>query len=97
VPVDPWPTTRVTLLGDAIHAMIPAAGAGACVALREASDLATTLVHANGDVVGALRDYEAAMVERGFAAVREGAGNGARFLGQAPLPASSGAELAERP
>jgi 2-polyprenyl-6-methoxyphenol hydroxylase-like FAD-dependent oxidoreductase len=86
VPIDPWPTTTVTLLGDAIHAMSPAAGAGACVALRDASHLATTLSQ-SGDLLGALRDYESAMTERGFAAVREGAANGHRFLGQDPLPA----------
>jgi 2-polyprenyl-6-methoxyphenol hydroxylase-like FAD-dependent oxidoreductase len=85
VPIDPWPTTTVTLLGDAIHAMSPAAGAGACVALRDASLLTAALTR-GGNLVDALRDYESAMTERGFAAVREGAANGHRFLGQDPLP-----------
>jgi 2-polyprenyl-6-methoxyphenol hydroxylase-like FAD-dependent oxidoreductase len=82
VPVDPWPSTRVTLLGDAIHAMSPAAGAGACVALRDASRLATALTAGASGIA----DYEAAMIDYGFAAVREGARNGQRFLGQDPLP-----------
>jgi 2-polyprenyl-6-methoxyphenol hydroxylase-like FAD-dependent oxidoreductase len=85
VPIDPWPTTTVTLLGDAIHAMSPAAGAGACVALRDASRLTTALTQ-GGNLLDALRGYESAMTERGFAAVREGAANGHRFLGQDPLP-----------
>jgi len=90
VPVDPWPTTPVTLLGDAIHAMSPAAGAGACVALRDASHLTAALSQAAAgrDLVGAISDYESAMIARGFAAVREGAANGQRFLGQDPLPVS---------
>jgi len=85
VPIEPWHTTTVTLLGDAIHAMSPAAGAGACVALRDASHLASALSQGD-DLLDALRDYESAMVKRGFAAVREGAANGHRFLGQDPLP-----------
>lgn len=82
VPVEPWPSTRVTLLGDAIHAMSPAAGAGACVALRDAGHLAAALTRGPGGIA----DYEAAMIDYGFAAVREGARNGQRFLGQDPLP-----------
>lgn len=90
VPIDPWPATPVTLLGDAIHAMSPAAGAGACVALRDASHLAAALAEAAAgrDLADAIGGYEAAMVDYGFTAVREGASNGARFLGQDPLPVS---------
>jgi 2-polyprenyl-6-methoxyphenol hydroxylase-like FAD-dependent oxidoreductase len=88
VPIDPWPATTVTLLGDAIHAMSPAAGAGACVALRDAALLAAALRDGGADIVGAISGYEAAMVDYGFAAVRVGALNGQRFLGQDPLPVS---------
>jgi 2-polyprenyl-6-methoxyphenol hydroxylase-like FAD-dependent oxidoreductase len=75
VPVDPWPTTPVTLLGDAIHAMSPAAGAGACVALRDAARLSSALTEAvhGQDVLDAIGYYEWAIVEYGFAAVRAGA------------------------
>ncbi|MFI7666651.1 FAD-dependent oxidoreductase [Nocardia sp. NPDC049526] len=88
VPIDPWPTTRVTLLGDAIHAMSPAAGSGACTALRDAARLtvALTEARASGDPIAALRAYETEMIDYGFAAVRAGAIDGQRHLGQDPLP-----------
>lgn len=73
VPIGPWPSTRVTLLGDAVHAMSPARGSGANTALRDAALLATELASAaRGDknVVEAIADYEREMVDYGFEAVR---------------------------
>ncbi|MFJ4654127.1 FAD-dependent oxidoreductase [Nocardia sp. NPDC088792] len=90
VPIPAWSTTRVTLLGDAIHAMSPASGSGACTALRDAAHLTDALVQAahGRDLREALGEYEREMIDYGFAAVRAGAENGTRFLGQDPLPAS---------
>ncbi|RJO75362.1 FAD-dependent monooxygenase [Nocardia panacis] len=89
VPVPAWPTTPVTLLGDAIHAMSPASGSGACTALRDAANLADALTAAAGgrELRTALHDYERDMIDYGFSAVRTGADSGQRFLGQDPLPA----------
>jgi 2-polyprenyl-6-methoxyphenol hydroxylase-like FAD-dependent oxidoreductase len=90
VPVARWGTTRATLLGDAIHAMSPAAGAGACTALRDAARLTDALTEAAAgrDLHAALEAYESDMTAHGFAAVLAGARNGERYLGQDPLPAA---------
>lgn len=88
VPIPPWPTSNVTLLGDAIHAMSPAAGAGANIALRDAAALAAALteVVAGRSLLDAVCDYEQAMIDEGFRAVRLSAANGTRTLGADPLP-----------
>lgn len=58
-----WSQGRVTLLGDAAHAMTPHLGQGACQAIEDAVVLARCLVDAD-DVAAALRDYEALRFER---------------------------------
>lgn len=73
-PVKPWPTTRVTLLGDAIHNMTPMAGVGANTALRDADLLRrklTEVAAGRADLLAALHDYEQEMINYGFAAVRQ--------------------------
>ena len=60
----PWPTTTVTLIGDAIHTMTPGLGVGANTALRDARILAGTLIAADrGErtVIDAVADYERQM------------------------------------
>jgi 2-polyprenyl-6-methoxyphenol hydroxylase-like FAD-dependent oxidoreductase len=75
VPVPPWTPSRVTVLGDAIHAMSPARGSGANTALRDAAVLTGCLVDARDrrghtDVVTAIGGYEEQMRAYGFEAVR---------------------------
>ncbi|MFS7879607.1 FAD-dependent oxidoreductase [Streptomyces asiaticus] len=74
VPVDPWPTTNITLLGDAIHTMTPGQGVGANTALRDAILLCRELTAVAGGhkrLPAAIGDYEAEMIPYGFARVAE--------------------------
>jgi 2-polyprenyl-6-methoxyphenol hydroxylase-like FAD-dependent oxidoreductase len=71
-PIDPWPTTNITLIGDAIHTMTPGRGVGANTALRDAALLCRNLTAAkNGEktVIQAIHEYEAEMIKYGFEAV----------------------------
>jgi 2-polyprenyl-6-methoxyphenol hydroxylase-like FAD-dependent oxidoreductase len=72
-PAPPWPPSRVTVLGDAIHAMSPARGSGANTALQDAALLSRVLTSAaaadGADVVTAIADYERQMRQYGYAAV----------------------------
>ncbi len=72
-PVPAWPTTNVTLLGDAIHSMTPFRGIGANTALRDAQLLSSQLIAADrGErpLLEAINAYETGMLDYGFAAVR---------------------------
>jgi 2-polyprenyl-6-methoxyphenol hydroxylase-like FAD-dependent oxidoreductase len=62
-PTPAWKPSRVTLIGDAIHAMLPTLGQGANMALRDAAVLAGKLADAT-DPVAAIGAYEAEM--RGY-------------------------------
>ncbi|MFD0475610.1 FAD-dependent oxidoreductase [Nonomuraea thailandensis] len=70
VPVEPWPSTNVTLLGDAVHTMTPGQGVGANTALRDAMLLCRELGSGKG-VVDAVAAYEREMIPYGFARVRD--------------------------
>jgi 2-polyprenyl-6-methoxyphenol hydroxylase-like FAD-dependent oxidoreductase len=72
VPVSPWESSNVTLLGDAIHTMTPGRGAGANTALRDAVLLCSLLVEANQGrkaLVPAIHEYEAEMLRYSTEAV----------------------------
>ncbi len=69
VRVPAWTPSRVTLLGDAIHAMSPARGSGANTALLDAANLYAALTDGDTDVVTAIGRYELRMRDYGFAAV----------------------------
>lgn len=73
VPVEPWPTRQVTLLGDAIHAMTYFRALGGNTAIYDSGILVRELSAARRGakpLLDALRDYEAAMLEHGTEAVR---------------------------
>jgi 2-polyprenyl-6-methoxyphenol hydroxylase-like FAD-dependent oxidoreductase len=74
VPVEPWPSGKVTLLGDAIHTMTPGRGVGANTAIRDAALLARRLREARDGrktVKEALSEYEGEMRRYSEEAVRE--------------------------
>ncbi|WP_329041373.1 FAD-dependent monooxygenase [Streptomyces sp. NBC_00178] len=72
-PTSPWPTSRVTVLGDSIHAMPPMFGDGANSALRDAAELADTLTdvaHGRGELLDAVEAYETRMRARTYPQLR---------------------------
>jgi salicylate hydroxylase len=85
VPVGPWPSSTITLIGDAIHSMTPMQGVGANVALRDAQLLGRNLIAAargEREVVDAIADYEGHMREYGFKAVRASMRSAQQFVGE---------------
>jgi 2-polyprenyl-6-methoxyphenol hydroxylase-like FAD-dependent oxidoreductase len=85
-PVSPWTTRRVTLMGDAIHAMPPVGTRGANTALNDARVLAEQLVavhHGERDLFTAIRAYEHAMLTYGFDAVHGAQAELQRMIGAA--------------
>jgi salicylate hydroxylase len=57
-PLERWSVGRVTLLGDACHAMLPFMAQGAAQAVEDGATLTACLAEAGTDVPGALRRYE---------------------------------------
>ncbi|MFF3404287.1 FAD-dependent oxidoreductase [Streptomyces sp. NPDC002659] len=89
VPPFLWKSTNITLLGDAIHAMSPALGAGANTALRDADLLARRLSEASRSersLAESIAAYESGMAEYAFPIVKASAHNGRLLAGQDPLP-----------
>jgi 2-polyprenyl-6-methoxyphenol hydroxylase-like FAD-dependent oxidoreductase len=74
VPVSPWETSNVTLLGDAIHTMTPGRGVGANTALRDAALLSKRLTEVRDGIkplLQALHEYEVDMLQYSAEAVLE--------------------------
>lgn len=84
--IEPWPPSRVTLLGDAVHPMTPAAGAGANTALWDAAQLTAALTSAK-PLPEALTTYQNAMTTNGQAIVTESLHNAERMFNiKVPVP-----------
>ena len=63
-PLERWSRGRATLLGDSAHAMLPYLGQGACMAIEDGYVLAASIAKEPGDVVSALKAYEALRMPR---------------------------------
>ena len=63
-PIDSWTYGRVTLLGDAAHAMEPFQAQGAAQAVEDAYVLGRCVAAAGGDVGAAFRRYERIRMDR---------------------------------
>lgn len=74
-PVERWSFGRATLLGDAAHAMYPIGSNGASQGILDADALARAL-DGHGDVVAALRAYEAERLAPTAAIVHANRGQG---------------------
>jgi len=82
IPVPPWKTRNVTLLGDAIHNMPPFRGVGANAALWDAALLRETIVavdRGEATLPHALASYERQMLDHGFRFVRASLDDMERF------------------
>ncbi|KAJ3144824.1 hypothetical protein HK101_002590 [Irineochytrium annulatum] len=77
-------TGKVTLLGDAVHAMSPTGGIGANTALKDAAMLAACLAEGEA-IVEAVGKYEAAMREYAGKAITMSQRGGKRMFGHPPF------------
>ncbi|CEO58880.1 hypothetical protein PMG11_03577 [Penicillium brasilianum] len=87
--IAPWkPSSRVTLLGDAIHVMAPTGAMGANTASRDAADLARRIAEAGGveevdeAVIG---HYEASLRDFAQVAIEQSWQGGVKSFGLKPV------------
>lgn len=82
--LQPWPSTTVTVLGDAVHNMPPVGGLGANSALRDAAALAVELLRSDKPIA-AIAAYEERMRDHGYGALRESLQNTRRAISPSPV------------
>lgn len=88
VPIEPWATSHITLLGDALHNMTPYRGIGANTALRDAALLRNALSDVNKgqqQLLAALSGYEREMIRYGFSAVQASLTQMQRLHAKSPI------------
>lgn len=76
-PIDTWSSKRVTLLGDAAHAMLQYLAQGACQALEDVVCLTEKLANYPTDIAKALDEYQKERIPRSSSVQR-----GARMWGR---------------
>jgi salicylate hydroxylase len=95
-PLPRWSAGRVTLVGDACHAMLPFMAQGAAQAIEDGATLAACLDHVPAPgVPAALRRYEAARIPRASRLQALSTANKTRFhLADGPQQRARDAEMA---
>ena len=78
-PLKRWSAGRVTLLGDACHAMLPFMAQGGAQAIEDGATLAACLAAAGPDITKALRRYERLRIPRASRLQAMSASNKTRF------------------
>jgi salicylate hydroxylase len=91
-PLPQWSVGRITLLGDACHAMLPFLGQGANMAIEDALVLSRCVSQYAGDSVLALKRYEAARRERTTNVVHRSASMAQTFHNDALLDQEAGTQ-----
>jgi 2-polyprenyl-6-methoxyphenol hydroxylase-like FAD-dependent oxidoreductase len=87
-----WPSTPVTVIGDAIHLMPPIGGLGGNTALRDAHLLSRLLgaaARGEQDTLAAISQYESDMRDYGAAAVRFALAQKDRALSHGTVPTTA--------
>jgi len=96
-PLPHWSKGRITLLGDACHAMLPFMAQGAAQSIEDGATLAACLLEGNGDLAAALRRYETLRLPRASRLQAMSRDNKHRFhLPDGPEQAARDAALAQR-
>jgi salicylate hydroxylase len=91
-PLLQWSVGRVSLLGDACHAMLPFLGRGANMAIEDGCVLARCLKTFQNDPMMALKRYEAARRQRTTDIVRRSAGMAETFHNDKQRDSKEGAD-----
>ncbi len=94
-PPEPWQSSRVTLIGDAAHAMLPTLGMGANLSLRDAGLLSERLAavgRGEQNLIEAIAGYEADMREVVYPIMRMAMEHDKNFGGGALERVGEGAE-----
>ena len=95
LPLQRWSEGRVTLLGDACHAMLPFMAQGAAQSIEDGATLAACLAAGSDDMPEALRRYEKIRLPRATRVQAMAAGNKTRLhLPDGPEQTARDAELA---
>jgi salicylate hydroxylase len=95
-PLERWSIGRVTLLGDACHAMLPFMAQGAAQAIEDGATLAACLLkHGAAEIPAALRRYEALRLPRATRLQELSRANKTRFhLPDGPAQQARDAQMA---